>query len=164
MYLVFTRMSDESYCRRLRSLLLYLCYVFRALILPCVLVLLFSFVSSKRCSVTSSRSGGCLFRNSKAVDFNDSKLTHIRHVFSRSVRKGVCFIRSAIFTVPRPVWWVSWPALVTSLSVVSNSWLTLVTTLSVVSYSRNSWPKLATTLSVVSYSWPTLVTTLSVVR
>ena len=31
MYLVFTRMPDESYRRRLRSLL-YLCYVFRALI------------------------------------------------------------------------------------------------------------------------------------
>ena len=27
-YLVFTRMPGESYCRRLRSLLLYLCYVF----------------------------------------------------------------------------------------------------------------------------------------
>ena len=32
MYLVFTRMPDESYRRRLRSLLLYLCYVFRGLI------------------------------------------------------------------------------------------------------------------------------------
>ena len=32
MYLVFKRMSDESYSRRPRSLLLYLCYVFRALI------------------------------------------------------------------------------------------------------------------------------------
>ena len=32
MYLVFTRMPDESYRRRLRSLVLYLCYVFRALI------------------------------------------------------------------------------------------------------------------------------------
>ena len=32
MYLVFTRMPGESYIRRLRSLLLYLCYVFRALI------------------------------------------------------------------------------------------------------------------------------------
>ena len=32
MYLVFTRMPGESYCRRLWSLLLYLCYVFRALI------------------------------------------------------------------------------------------------------------------------------------
>ena len=32
MYLVFTRMPGESYPRRLRSLLLYLCYVFRALI------------------------------------------------------------------------------------------------------------------------------------
>ena len=31
MCLVFTRMPGESYCRRLRSLL-YLCYVFRALI------------------------------------------------------------------------------------------------------------------------------------
>ena len=30
MYLVFTRMPGESYRRRLRSLLLYLCYVFRA--------------------------------------------------------------------------------------------------------------------------------------
>ena len=32
MYLVFTRMPGESYRRRFRSLLLYLCYVFRALI------------------------------------------------------------------------------------------------------------------------------------
>ena len=32
MYLVFTRMLGENYRRRLRSLLLYLCYVFRALI------------------------------------------------------------------------------------------------------------------------------------
>ena len=32
MYLVFTRMPGESYHRRLKSLLLYLCYVFRALI------------------------------------------------------------------------------------------------------------------------------------
>ena len=32
MYLVFIRMPGESYCRRLRSLLLSLCYVFRALI------------------------------------------------------------------------------------------------------------------------------------
>ena len=30
MYLVFTRMPGESYRRRLRSLLLFLCYVFRA--------------------------------------------------------------------------------------------------------------------------------------
>ena len=30
MYLVFTRMPGESYRRRLRPLLLYLCYVFRA--------------------------------------------------------------------------------------------------------------------------------------
>ena len=29
MYLVFTHMHGESYRRRLRSLLLYLCYVFR---------------------------------------------------------------------------------------------------------------------------------------
>ena len=32
MYFVFTRMPGESYRRRFRSLLLYLCYVFRALI------------------------------------------------------------------------------------------------------------------------------------
>ena len=32
LYLVFTRMPGESYLRRLRSSLLYLCYVFRALI------------------------------------------------------------------------------------------------------------------------------------
>ena len=32
MYLVFTRMPGETYSSRLRSLLLYLCYVFRALI------------------------------------------------------------------------------------------------------------------------------------
>ena len=34
MYLVFTRMPIESYRRLLRSLLLYSCYVFRALINP----------------------------------------------------------------------------------------------------------------------------------
>ena len=34
MYLVFTRMPGESYRRQLRSLLLYLCYVFRALLTP----------------------------------------------------------------------------------------------------------------------------------
>ena len=32
MYFVFTRMQDESYCRRLRSLLLCLCGVFEMLI------------------------------------------------------------------------------------------------------------------------------------
>ena len=32
MYLVFTHMPGNSYRRRLRSLLLYLCYAFRALI------------------------------------------------------------------------------------------------------------------------------------
>ena len=36
-YLVFTRMPGESYHRRLRSSLLYLCYVFRALISSFVL-------------------------------------------------------------------------------------------------------------------------------
>ena len=41
MYLVFTRMPGESYRRRHRSLLLYLCYVFRALMnsLSCALIL-----------------------------------------------------------------------------------------------------------------------------
>ena len=33
-YLVFTRMPGESYCRRLRSLVFCLCCVFRALIYP----------------------------------------------------------------------------------------------------------------------------------
>ena len=32
MYLVFTRMPGDSYRRRLRSMSLYLCYVFRVLI------------------------------------------------------------------------------------------------------------------------------------
>ena len=32
LYLLFTRMSGESHCRRPRSLLLYPCYIFRALI------------------------------------------------------------------------------------------------------------------------------------
>ena len=41
MYLVFTHMSDESYRRRLRSLLLYLCYVLRALINSLVLLSVF---------------------------------------------------------------------------------------------------------------------------
>ena len=41
MYLAFTRMPGESYCRRLRSLLLCLCDVFRELInsLVCLLIL-----------------------------------------------------------------------------------------------------------------------------
>ena len=39
MYLVFTRMPGESYRRRLGSLLLYVCDVFRALINSLVLVL-----------------------------------------------------------------------------------------------------------------------------
>ena len=39
MYLVFTRMPSESYRRQLRSLLLYLCYVFGALINSLVLIL-----------------------------------------------------------------------------------------------------------------------------
>ena len=44
LYRVFTRVPGESYCRRLGSLLLYLCYVFRALIkLSCVLIFFFSF-------------------------------------------------------------------------------------------------------------------------
>ena len=45
-YLVFTRMPGESYRRRLRSLLLYLCHVFRALInsLVCWVVLLWACV------------------------------------------------------------------------------------------------------------------------
>ena len=52
MYLVFTRMPGESYRRRLKSLLLYFCYVFRALI---VLLIPFSCHGvSVRC--TSSRS------------------------------------------------------------------------------------------------------------
>ena len=41
MYLVFTRMPGESYRRRLRSLLLYLCYVFRVLINSLVCSLIF---------------------------------------------------------------------------------------------------------------------------
>ena len=40
MYLVFTRMPGESYRRRLGSLLLYLCCVFRALINSLVLLIL----------------------------------------------------------------------------------------------------------------------------
>ena len=31
LYLVFTHMPGETYCMRIRSLLLYLCYAFRAL-------------------------------------------------------------------------------------------------------------------------------------
>ena len=43
MYLVFTRMTVESYRWRLRSLLLYLCYVFRTLINSLVLILHLSY-------------------------------------------------------------------------------------------------------------------------
>ena len=43
MYLVFTRMPGESYRWRLRSLLLYLCYVFRTLINSLVLILHLSY-------------------------------------------------------------------------------------------------------------------------
>ena len=46
MYLVFTRMPYESYRRRLWSLLLYLCYVFRALIYPLVCWLKFETIKS----------------------------------------------------------------------------------------------------------------------
>ena len=45
MYLIFTRMPDESSCRRLRSLLLCLCDVFRALINSRVVFILESFES-----------------------------------------------------------------------------------------------------------------------
>ena len=51
MYLVFTRMPGESYRRQLRSLLLYLCYVFRALI------------NSLVCSFCTSALGLVLFPN-----------------------------------------------------------------------------------------------------
>ena len=60
MYLVFTRMPGESYRRRLGSLLLYLCYVFRALMnsLGCWFSLMRSFYSLHywQCNVCLRRS------------------------------------------------------------------------------------------------------------
>ena len=53
-YLIFTRMPGESYHRRLRSLLLYLCYVFWVLInsLACWFCFCLSFVFGKSCVCT----------------------------------------------------------------------------------------------------------------
>ena len=53
---VSTRMPGESYFRRLRSLL-YLCYVFRALINPCELILFvgYLFTTGKNYSLSTSR-------------------------------------------------------------------------------------------------------------
>ena len=51
-YLVFTRMPGESYRRRLGSLL-YLCYVFRSLIHPIVLILEIVTVDGHNCSSSS---------------------------------------------------------------------------------------------------------------
>ena len=53
-YLIFTRMPGESYHRRLRSLLLYLCYVFWVQInsLACWFCFCFSFVFGKSCVCT----------------------------------------------------------------------------------------------------------------
>ena len=48
MYLVFTRTPDESYRRRLRSLLLYLCCVFRVQINSIVFYCLFVFLFYER--------------------------------------------------------------------------------------------------------------------
>ena len=55
MYLVFTRMPGESYRRRLRSLLLYLWYVFRALInsIVCWFYLLIIIVIMSSCESVS---------------------------------------------------------------------------------------------------------------
>ena len=46
MYLTFTHMPGESYGKRHGFLLLYLCYVFRAVISPCVLFSAFRFYFS----------------------------------------------------------------------------------------------------------------------
>ena len=48
---VFTRMPGESYFRRLRSLL-YLCYVFRALINPCELILFVGYLLTIEVRIT----------------------------------------------------------------------------------------------------------------
>ena len=55
MYLVFTRMPGESYRRRLRLLLLYLCDVFRLLInsLVCLFFHVFLFSLGSEHQVTS---------------------------------------------------------------------------------------------------------------
>ena len=56
MYLVFTRRPGESYRRRLRSLLLYLCYIFRTLINSlCVDCVQFSSVQLKMVSMRSEK-------------------------------------------------------------------------------------------------------------
>ena len=54
MCLVFTRMSGTSYCRRLKSLLLYLYYVFRSLINSIVCCYFFYLYGGKR-QVTDRR-------------------------------------------------------------------------------------------------------------
>ena len=67
MYLVFTRIPGESYRRRFRSLLLYLCDVFRALINSLVYCSLGLFVQCRQQSWQSLRThkaggrggGGC---------------------------------------------------------------------------------------------------------
>ena len=53
MHLVFTHVRGESYCRRLRSLFLYLCYVFQALI-NSLCVDSFSFVLNYRAQTDCS--------------------------------------------------------------------------------------------------------------
>ena len=57
MYLVFIPMPGENYRRPLRSLLLYMCYVFRALITSLVCELMKVLTFSRLIAVVSVRSG-----------------------------------------------------------------------------------------------------------
>ena len=86
MYFVFTRMPGESYRRRLRSLLLYLCDVFRAVI------------NSLVCWFCSSALGHVLFQICLMLCFAEC----IRRSFWAAAQ-WVAALRSA-WTTPKPRW------------------------------------------------------------
>ena len=91
---VSTRMPGESYFRRLRSLL-YLCYVFRALINPCELILFvgYLFTTGKNYSlsklvlvdlvtmlITVTKLPACIMMEPHAVKHNCSESTVISNL------------------------------------------------------------------------------------
>ena len=81
MYIVFTRMPGESYRRRLRSLLLYICDVFRALINSLVCWKCLEVIDLKE-----SGEGFCHRGN-----------TNIRHKFPKSGYAGNMTARAGVF-------------------------------------------------------------------
>ena len=83
MYLVFTRKPGESYRRRLRSLLLYMCDVFRALINSLVCWKCLEVIDLKE-----SREG---FRQRGNTN------TNIGHKFPKSGRAGNMAARARVF-------------------------------------------------------------------